>query len=57
MYSKLKVINDTIWATGTGVDEYTHREVNIRNAMFILTCIMPVVTAVFAFFGTPHWSR
>ncbi|KAG9030987.1 hypothetical protein FRB95_003267 [Tulasnella sp. JGI-2019a] len=57
MYSKLKVVNDTIWATGTGVDEYTHREVNVRNAMFILTCIMPVVAAAFAFFGTPHWSR
>ncbi|KAG9024756.1 hypothetical protein FRB95_011129 [Tulasnella sp. JGI-2019a] len=57
MYSKLKVVNDTIWATGTGVDEYTHREVNVRNAMFVLTCIMPVVAAAFAFFGTPHWSR
>ncbi|KAG8983450.1 hypothetical protein FRB95_003261 [Tulasnella sp. JGI-2019a] len=56
MLSKLKVVNDTIWAAGPGIDDYTHREINVRNAMFILTCIMPVVAAAFAFFGVP-WSR
>jgi len=54
---RLRVVNDTIWATGTGVDEYSHREVNVRNAMFILTCIMPLIAAAFAFFGSPNWAR
>ncbi|KAG8981566.1 hypothetical protein FRB94_009460 [Tulasnella sp. JGI-2019a] len=53
----LHVVNDTIWATGTSVDHYSHRDVNVRNAMFILTCIMPVIAAAFAFFGVPNWSR
>ncbi|KAG8991773.1 hypothetical protein FRB94_012279 [Tulasnella sp. JGI-2019a] len=54
---RLHVVNDTIFASGTGVDEYTHREINVRNAMFILTCIMPLVAAAFAFFGTPNWYK
>jgi len=53
----LKVVNDTIWATGTDAEGYTHREVNVRNAMFILTVIMPLVAAVIAFFGVPNWHK
>ncbi|KAG8981564.1 hypothetical protein FRB94_009458 [Tulasnella sp. JGI-2019a] len=52
-----KVVNDTMWAAGPGIDDYTHREINVRNAMFVLTCIMPVVAAAFAFFGVPHLSQ
>ncbi|KAG8862745.1 hypothetical protein FRB96_000755 [Tulasnella sp. 330] len=54
---RLKVVNDTILASGTDVEGYSPREVNVRNAMFILTCIMPLVAASFAFFGVPNWCK
>lgn len=41
----LQVANDTIFAVGKPFAEYTPRELRVREAMFVLTCALPMLAA------------
>lgn len=45
MAPALQVVNDTIVAAGKPFDEYTPHELRVREAMFVLTCLLPLFGA------------
>ncbi|KAG8921480.1 hypothetical protein FRC03_000756 [Tulasnella sp. 419] len=56
MAPTLQLIGDTIYATGPSFEQYTPREVGVRDAMFVLTSIFPLVAAALNFFSSPNWA-
>ncbi|KAG8897914.1 hypothetical protein FRB99_007795 [Tulasnella sp. 403] len=51
----LHVVNDTILASGKQFEDYTPREIGVRDAMIIITLFGPVVAAFFCFGALPKW--
>lgn len=53
----LQVVNDTLVAVGKPFSEFTPRELNVREAMLILTCALPMLGTGLILLARDGWWK
>ncbi|KZV88171.1 hypothetical protein EXIGLDRAFT_839438 [Exidia glandulosa HHB12029] len=57
MSTRMQLVNDTIVAVGKPFEEYTPREHHVRDAMFILTCALPLLGTGLVLLARDGWWK
>ncbi|KAG8880485.1 hypothetical protein FRB99_004797 [Tulasnella sp. 403] len=52
----LHVVGDSILASGPRFDQYSPRDIGVRDAMYILTWVAPIAASIVCLFSTPRWA-
>lgn len=57
MSPRIRLVNDTIVSVGREYAEYTPHEHNVRDAMFLLTCALPMLGAGLVLLARDGWWK